>query len=132
MSGPRQQIDILPTLADLLGYRVVDAGVAWHLSLADVDASLALFFSSIDWSFLAMRKGPRKYIYDYDRSPLEIYDLASDPGEARPLQASTLERNEIRTQLLRWKIDTALAMYGVPSASYRVRRSWKMEDPAAD
>lgn len=133
VSGPRQQIDILPTLADLLGYRVVDAELPGISLLADVDASRALFFSSsIDWSFLAMRKGPRKYIYDYDRSPLEIYDLASDPGEARPLQASTLERNEIRTQLLRWKIDTALAMYGVPSASYRVRRSWKMEDPAAD
>ena len=77
--GPRQQIDILPTIVELLGYRIEGAELPGQSLLRAVDADRKLYYtSSIDWSFLAARHGQRKYIYSFERQPTEVFDLDKD------------------------------------------------------
>jgi hypothetical protein len=35
-----------------------------------------------------MRRGTLEYLYNYDRIPLEMYDLGQDPGERKDLAAT--------------------------------------------
>ena len=106
IAGLRQQIDLLPTLADLLGYRLTGGTVAGRSLLDPVPPDRTLYFmSSHDNDFLAMRQGNRKYIYTFDRSPFQIYDLGRDPGERHNLVDSLTptEVSAATRRLIEWQ-----------------------------
>lgn len=126
IQGPRQQIDILPTVAELLGYRVQNARLPGVSLLQPVEANREMYYSaSIESSFLAMRRGEKKYIYSYDRAPIAVFDLATDPTEEKPLPSpSAAESKELKQALLEWKIQTEMSMYARPQNSTRPDGPW--------
>lgn len=123
--GPRQQIDILPTIADLLGYRIEGARLPGQSLLHPVDPQRELFFtSSIDWVALAARRGHRKYIQTFNK-PMEVFDLDKDPAEAHPLAdvpADEIARMEGDMQ--RWRAKAALSMMSRPASDLDANASW--------
>lgn len=126
VQGPRQHVDFVPTIVELLGYRMEGARLPGVSLLQPVDRNRKLYFSSsIEWSFLALRQGQRKYVYSFDRSPIDVFDLAKDPKESWPLKnVSAAELAAARQEMLEWKAHTELAMYGRPSQNYRPARTW--------
>lgn len=110
--GARQHIDVLPTVIELLGYEARGGRLPGVSLLAPPDAERKMFLStSMAGSALAARHGTRKYIYRFDRSPLEAFDLASDPKESRPLVVSPDEASAVVREMLEWKAGSELSMY---------------------
>jgi arylsulfatase A-like enzyme len=109
------QIDILPTVFDLLGYKVTGGhypGRSLLFSAPGEDRTL--FFSCFDeYRCLASIKGDEKYIYFFGNQPEEVYDLASDPLEKNDIanEQSTKELKHKRLQVLAW-YSKVNAMYG--------------------
>jgi len=98
------QLDVAPTLIDLLGYNV-RAGHYPGRSLLAPDEDRTLFFSCFDeYRCLASIQGNEKYIYFFGNKPEEVYDLASDPLEKNNIanQRSTKELRQERLQVLSW------------------------------
>ena len=126
VGGPRQQIDILPTVMELLGFRVEGARLPGQSLLHAVDSDRKLYFtSSIDWSFLAARRGSRKYIYSFDRDPMEVYDLARDPKELNALQdVDPKEIASAREDMLEWRMGAELAMLARPARAADPAGAW--------
>jgi lipoteichoic acid synthase len=99
------QLDILPTLVDLLGYEVKDGRYAGRSLLAPPEEDRTLFFSCFDeYRCLASIQGTEKYIYFFGNQPDEVYDLASDPLEKNNIadQHSRKELKHKRLQVLAW------------------------------
>ena len=89
ISGARQEIDILPTVLDLLNLRIDGFKGPGESLLGPVPDDRRLYFSTSFYRLsLAMREGPLKYVYNFDRSPMEVYDLTKDPTEDHDISAS--------------------------------------------
>ncbi len=99
------QVDILPTLVDLLGYKVKGGSYPGRSLLAPPDKDRTLFFSCFDdYRCLASLKGSEKYIYFFGNQPEEVYDISKDPHEQHNI-ASRLSEEELqdkRSQVLAW------------------------------
>jgi arylsulfatase A-like enzyme len=104
--GPRVQTDLLPTIAELLGFRT-EGGVLSGVSLLQpVPEDRTLHHATwIDNQSMALRRGSRKYVYHYRRQPLEVYDLARDRGERVNLGRGLAPREAeaVELELLRWR-----------------------------
>ena len=99
------QLDILPTVADLLGYEIAGGSYPGRSLLSPPEKDRTLFFSCFDdYRCLASLRGTEKYIYFFGNQPEEVYDLSSDPGETHNVagERSTEELKERRSQLLAW------------------------------
>jgi arylsulfatase A-like enzyme len=105
VGGVRQQIDIVPTVAELLGLQMTGARLPGSSLLQPVPADRRLYFSSIlEDVALGLRVGSHKYIYNFGRTPTEAYELDSDPAE-RHDKANTLSaagRRAIESDLQDW------------------------------
>ena len=99
------QVDILPTVFDLLGYKVTGGAYLGRSLLAPPDRYRTLFFSCFDdYRCLASIQGTMKYIYFFGNQPDEVYNLAYDPFEKHNI-AGQLSRQQLtnkRLQLLAW------------------------------
>jgi len=106
ISGLRQQVDIMPTVLDLLGLTAEDATLPGTSLLKPVPADRPLYFSgALDSEFMAMRRGGLKFVYNFGRTPTESYALDRDPGERRDI-AATLPREVIEKaemDMLLWR-----------------------------
>jgi phosphoglycerol transferase MdoB-like AlkP superfamily enzyme len=110
------QLDLLPSITGLLGYRV-EGGEYPGEPLWNLPEDRTLNFSC--WGSrecLASLEDGMKYVYNYGDRPDELYDLSRDPMEENNLLsgASESERrgaDERRTQLLTWKARVD-AIYG--------------------
>ncbi|MCM0082265.1 sulfatase-like hydrolase/transferase [Geomonas sp. Red32] len=115
--GPRQQIDLLPTLADLMGLRLEGGRLPGVSLLREQAEERPLYFmGSIDDSFLALTRGSRKWIYHFDRTPVEAYDLATDPGEQHPAYrdgGDPAVRGAVRDMTL-WRERSRLSLIAAP------------------
>jgi lipoteichoic acid synthase len=99
------QLDILPTVFDLLGYKVTGGEYPGRSLLAPPVRDHALFFSCFyDYRCLASLKGDDKYIYFFGNQPEEMYDLSSDPMERHNLadERTDEELQKRRKELLAW------------------------------
>lgn len=102
--GLRQQIDILPTIAESLGLKLQGQPMAGR-SLLSSPGHEALFFGThLERSFLAMREGSYKYLYDLSRDSTKVFDLKRDPGEHSDVHArlSIGTISQAETDLLAW------------------------------
>jgi arylsulfatase A-like enzyme len=125
IGGARQQIDVLPTVLDLLGYTAQGGRLPGVSLLSPPDPQRNLFMStSMDASALAARQGSLKYIYRYDRNPMEVFDLSTDATESRPLAVPEEQLAHMKREMLEWKAKSELSMYArrEPNASAWARR----------
>ena len=84
--GLSSQIDILPTVLDLLGYEVKGGKYPGYSLLDPVPEERTLMFSCFNKNkCLASLKGYKKYIYHYGNQPDEVFDLLKDPLEEHNL-----------------------------------------------
>ncbi len=100
------QLDILPTVADLLGYAIRGGAYEGSSLLRPLPSDRTLMFSC--WAkqrCVASLKGREKYIYHFGDRPEELFDLTTDPGERKNLaaQRSAEELNRRRSELLAWR-----------------------------
>jgi arylsulfatase A-like enzyme len=103
--GLSSQIDILPTVLDLLGYEVKGGKYPGYSLLDPVPEERTLMFSCFNKNkCLASLKGYEKYIYHYGNQPDEVFDLSEDPLEEHNL-ADEYGKEELdgrREALLTW------------------------------
>ncbi|MDQ3863635.1 MAG: sulfatase-like hydrolase/transferase [Actinomycetota bacterium] len=111
------QLDILPTLFDLLGYKVTGGHYPGRSLLAPPKKDRTLFFSCYDeYRCLASIHGTTKYIYFFGNQPDEVYDLASDPLEKHNIA------DEQSARELKHKREQVLAWYARVNAAYERRK----------
>ncbi len=115
---PVNQLDVLPTVADLLGYEIEGGGYEGSSLLGPLPTNRSLLFSC--WSesgCLASLKGTEKYIYHFDDKPEEVFDLSKDPIERQNLaeQYPPERLEERRRELLEWRAKVN-SRYGMQSS----------------
>jgi arylsulfatase A-like enzyme len=102
---PVSQLDILPTVADLLGYEIDGGAYQGSSILGSLPEDRLLAFSC--WAAetcLASLQGNEKYIYHYDNQPDQLFDLSEDPLEQKNLASERQEGvDERRSELLAWR-----------------------------
>jgi arylsulfatase A-like enzyme len=122
IGGLRQQIDVLPTVADALGFTLNGGTLPGSSLLSDPRGHKALFFAQYwDRTALALRIGNLKYIYSFGKDPPETFDLSSDPMERRNITAQLPSRQEFqaRIDMLAWR-DRAAQAFQVQTAVRRL------------
>jgi lipoteichoic acid synthase len=105
VKGLSSQIDILPTVVEMLGYEVENGEYPGYSLLGSLPGGRTLMFSCIsNRKCLASKKGDEKYIYHYGNQPDEVFDLSEDPLEKHDLASlySKVELDERREDLLAW------------------------------
>lgn len=104
--GLSSQTDILPTLLEMLGYRVRNGEYPGYSLLHTLPEDRTLMASCItNRKCLTSLEGDEKYIYHYDNEPDELFRLSEDPLEQQNL-ANELDEEEIderREALLEWR-----------------------------
>ena len=107
------QLDVLPTVLDLLGFKVTGGHYPGISLLSGPAEDRTLYFSCFDeYRCLASIQGDEKYIYFFGNQPPEVYDLGSDPLEQNNI-ANQLSREELKDKRLQ-----ALAWYSKVNAMY--------------
>ena len=105
VEAPVSQLDVLPTIAELLGYEIEGGAYQGNSFLGSLSEDRLLTFSC--WSAeqcLASLEGTEKYIYHYDNRPDELFDLSEDPLEQENLANERQEEVERRRgELLAWR-----------------------------
>jgi lipoteichoic acid synthase len=107
ISEPVQQTAIMPTLTDLLGYRLHGSrpgGSASLLSTAPRDPVNVTCFENV--RCLARLEGDLKYVHHFGDRRDEVFDLATDPSERHDLNRSTDPDwlTQQRAAVLRWRL----------------------------
>jgi arylsulfatase A-like enzyme len=85
VQGSWQQVDILPTVADVLGFDVTGGSPIGSSMLAENPRRKLFFTSVLEDVALAARDGNEKFVYSFGRQPTEVYNLARDPQERNNL-----------------------------------------------
>jgi arylsulfatase A-like enzyme len=119
IGGLRQQIDVLPTVADALGLELSGGKLPGSSMLSDPRGHEALFFTQYwDRRVLALRVGNLKYVYYFGKEPPETFDLSSDPMERRNIAAQLTPRDELQAQIdmLAWRDRAARTFQAKPGS----------------
>jgi len=106
VKGLSNQTDILPTVLEMLGYKVNNGQYPGYSLLHPLPEERTLRFNCItERKCLASIKGYEKYIHHYDDQPDEVFDLSEDPLEKRNLagERGQKELDERREELLAWR-----------------------------
>jgi lipoteichoic acid synthase len=107
ISDPVQQTAIMPTVTDLIGYRLHGSrpgGSASLLSTAPRDPVNVTCFEKA--RCLARLDGDLKYVHHFGDRRDEVFDLATDPSERHDLHRSTSPDwlAQQRDAVLRWRL----------------------------
>ncbi len=103
---PVNQLDVLPTVAELLGYEIEGGDYEGRSLLEPLPTNRTLLFSCWNESgCLVSLEDTEKYIYHFDDKPEEVFDLSKDPAERQNLaERYPPERlQERRRELLEWR-----------------------------
>jgi lipoteichoic acid synthase len=99
------ELDILPTVADLLGYRI-EGGTYPGASMLSPPEHRTLRASCYHVrTCMASIRGDKKYIYHYDNKAEEFFDLSRDPHERHNIIGRLNEEKveALRDDLLTWE-----------------------------
>ena len=111
------ELDILPTVADLLGYRIEGGSYPGASMLAPPEHRTLRASCYHERTCLARIFDDKKYIYHYSNKADEYFDLSSDPNERHNIigQLDEEKIEALRNDLLTWE--------GRVEASYEQRAS---------
>ena len=118
LEGPVNQLDVLPTVTDLLGYEIRGGTYGGSSLVRPMRKDRTLMFSCWNESgCLASLKGKEKYIYHFEDRPEEVFDLSQDPTERQNLagQRAPEELEKRRRELLEWR-EKVNSRYGMQSS----------------
>ena len=99
------ELDLLPTVADMLGYKI-GGGTYPGYSIFDLPEDRTLMASCYhEGACLASIHGDQKYIYFYGNNGEEYYDLSEDPHEKNNIidQQDDEKIDVLRENLLAWE-----------------------------
>ncbi len=118
VTGLRQQIDVLPTIAEALGLTLTGQPLAGR-SLLSTSGHEELFFGThLERSYLALRDSSHLYLYDFGRDSTKVFDLKHDPGEHTDVHSSTSMSaiSQAEIDLLAWhrRVTATFAEVGAP------------------
>ncbi len=102
VTGNRQHQDFLPTIVDLLHLRVRAGTLEGRSMLESVDDRVIHVSCWYRDRCLGRIDGDDKFIYYYDRSPNELFDLGADPKEQHNL-ADTLTPQAVEQMVAEMK-----------------------------
>lgn len=103
---PVNELDVLPTVVDALGYEVEGGSYPGRSLLEPLPKDRTLMASCwYENKCLASVKGDEKYIYHFGSRPDEFYDLSEDPLEKNDIsgEKSSEELKARREELLEWR-----------------------------
>jgi len=101
VARPASLIDTAPTILDLLGLQSPE--VYQGRSLLEAASRMALFYTDYSLSFLGLRDGCWKYIYELESDRSKLFDLRRDGGEQNDLARRYPERvAAYRAHVRRW------------------------------
>jgi lipoteichoic acid synthase len=104
IEAPVNELDILPTVADMLGYDITGGTYPGSSMLAPPDDRVLMASCYHENTCLASIRGDEKYIYHYGQRDEEFFDLSEDPHERRNLASGHQEEIEgRRSDLLAWE-----------------------------
>ena len=120
--GLSSQIDVLPTVLEMLGYEVAGEYPGYSL-LHPLPEDRTLMSSCVyPYRCMASLKGTEKYIYHYGDQPDELFDLSEDPFEQHNLtgERDKKELDERRKELLAWasRLDAEYSSISIDGAPY--------------
>ncbi|HLT48526.1 MAG TPA: LTA synthase family protein [Rubricoccaceae bacterium] len=88
VGGPHLLTDVMPTVAEVLNMDWEGATPPGLSLLHDAPTERVLVHACKDGrAALALRRGARKYVFEYRRRPTRVFDLEADPGERRDVAA---------------------------------------------
>jgi arylsulfatase A-like enzyme len=94
-------VDLTPTVLDLLG--LTASRDYQGRSLLDPDGGMSLFCTDYSLGLIGLRDGRWKFIHELESGRSQLFDLDSDPREARDVAGENSVRVEAsRDHLLRW------------------------------
>lgn len=104
ITGLRQQIDVLPTVADALGFELKGAALPGRSMLAGEGHDVLFFSGQQPETFTAMRTGNHKYIYDFENEHVSVFDVDREPGERTDLsdEVSSDSVAQVEADLQAW------------------------------
>lgn len=106
ITGNRQTIDLLPTIADLLGVEIDGGHIPGTSMLSDVASDREIWLSSAFFkSSLGLLQGDRKVHFFFDRTPTHVFAITTDPNEERDV-SSSIPPDELRAyedRMLLWR-----------------------------
>src|SRR5918994_1208257 len=99
------ELDVLPTVTDLLGYAVRGGAYPGTSMLTPPEDRTLMASCYHEHTCLASIKGDEKYIYHYGNKADEYFDLSSDPYERHNIieQQSEEKIKALRDDLLSWE-----------------------------
>ena len=102
---PTNELDVLPTVADVLGYEVEGGDYPGFSMLSPPEDRKLMASCYHERTCLASIEGDEKYIYSYGNRGEEFYDLSTDPKERKNLIADQGEKKieDLRDDLLAWE-----------------------------
>ncbi|MBT8400197.1 MAG: LTA synthase family protein [Rhodothermia bacterium] len=105
VTGPRQQIDLVPTIAELMEARFAEGQIPGRSLLGERPDRRLYHAGWIENQSMAVRDGGRKYVYHFGRKPIEVFDLETDPYETDPvtLDPESQESRELAAELYLWR-----------------------------
>jgi lipoteichoic acid synthase len=105
IEAPVNELDILPTVADLLGYEIRGGTYPGSSMLAPIEERTLMASCYHERTCLASIKGDEKYIYQCGNKGDEYFDLSEDPQERNNIieQQDDEEIKALRNDLLAWE-----------------------------
>ncbi len=117
ITEPMSQIDVTPTLLNLIGFDISGAGFEGKDALGEINPERRMYFSS--WyvnSPLGFVEGDIKYMYWPAINTLFRYDLANDPYEQNPTTIDGPKKEAIIADIRQWE---AATHFTVPARRFR-------------
>jgi len=108
---PCSQMDVTPTILNLIGFEITNAAFDGRDALAKTDSTRRLYFSSLlPNSPLGFVEGSRKVVYWPYIDKVFEYDLATDPAEENPIRISAEMTEKIKADVRRWEEKSQIAV----------------------
>jgi lipoteichoic acid synthase len=105
IEAPVNELDVLPTVADLLGYEIRGGTYPGSSMLSPLEERTLMASCYHERTCLASIKGDEKYIYHYGNKGEEFFDLSEDPLENNNIieRQDDEEIKALRNHLLAWE-----------------------------
>lgn len=123
VDGLRQNVDVMPTVLELLGYHVKGGDLPGKSLFSSAGHDKLYFSCWYNDRCLGMRTGHTKILYHYRAGSTEVFDLTTDPDERTNIGKKLYTKDQLTAfagEMLDWKA----AVNARYSAQDNFRKTW--------